>query len=167
MSMTVESQSRLYIKALLVEDSALDADVLVRFLRYHDIEVTYERVDTIPQLQAALEQDWDIIFCDYNIYTGFTGVDAIQIIRARERNHQAQHHKPCYPVPIIIISSVLNESAIVAAMNAGASDFIVKGYLERLVPLLRREMTYITTIRRYFNAWKDAERRLNADAHIQ
>jgi CheY-like chemotaxis protein len=150
------------LRALLVEDSALDADVLVRFLKYHDINIDHERVDTMEQLEAALAQSWDIIFCDYNIHFGFTGMDALHAIRRYEAEKAvaADTKRLPLPVPVIIISSILNEPSIVTAMNAGATDFIIKGYLERLVPLLHREMRYLTHIRYYFEQWQSAEERL-------
>jgi CheY-like chemotaxis protein len=154
------SYPSLHLHALLVEDSALDADVLIRFLRYHDINISYERVDTMPQLEAALHKEWDLIFCDYNIHTGFTGMDALVTIRAFERQHGYSPDKPAVRMPVIMISSILNEPSVVAAMNAGASDFIIKGYLERLVPLLHREMGHVRTIQQYFKEWKAAEERL-------
>jgi CheY-like chemotaxis protein len=141
------------LRFLLVEDSALDADVLMRFLRYHDVEHTYERVDTAPLLKAALEQEWDMIFCDYNIHTGFTGMDALKIIRDFEEAHLPTPPALILPVPVIMISSILNESAVVAAMNAGATDFIIKGYLERLVSVIRREMRYTSMIKDYHAKW--------------
>ncbi|MCU0424500.1 MAG: response regulator [Candidatus Kapabacteria bacterium] len=147
----------LHLTALLVEDSALDADVLIRFLRYHDIEIVYERVDTIPQLQAALNKEWDVIFCDYNIHTGFTGMDALNIIRKTEQERGVLPGKPDVKIPVIMISSILNENAVVTAMNAGASDFIIKGYLERLVPMLHREIGYVRKIQEYFAAWQAAQ----------
>ena len=148
------------LHALLVEDSALDADVLIRFLRYHDIDISYERVDTMPQLKAALHREWDIIFCDYNIHTGFTGMDALVTIRQFEQERGNIPGKPAIRVPIIMISSILNEPSIVAAMNAGASDFIIKGYLERLIPMLHREIGYIRTIQHYHAAWQSASEQL-------
>jgi CheY-like chemotaxis protein len=149
------------LRVLLVEDSALDADVLVRFLKYHDIVIDYDRVDTMAQLQNALAQDWDFIFCDYNIHTGFTGMDALGAIRRYEAlQAPPTDDLPKLPVPVIMISSILNEPSVVAAMNAGATDFIIKGYLERLVPLLHREMRYINRIRYYFTKWQHAEERL-------
>ena len=151
------------LRALLVEDSALDADVLIRFLRYHNFDITFERVDTMPQLETALPQEWDVIFCDYNIHTGFTGMDALQAIREFERARGALPNKPpSFRVPVIMISSILNEPSIVAAMNAGASDFIIKGYLERLVPMLHREVGYVRAMCEYYAAWKSAEQRLKS-----
>jgi CheY-like chemotaxis protein len=151
------------LRALLVEDSALDADVLIRFLRYHNFDISFERVDTMPQLESALRQEWDVIFCDYNIHTGFTGMDALQAIREFERSRETLPGKPpALRVPVIMISSILNEPSIVAAMNAGASDFIIKGYLERLVPMLRREIGHIRAICEYYEAWKRAEKRLES-----
>ncbi|TAE29092.1 MAG: response regulator [Candidatus Kapaibacterium sp.] len=147
------------LRFLLVEDSVLDADVLTRFLRYHDIEHTYERVDTVPALNEVLKQSWDMIFCDYNIHTGFTGMDALRIIRAYEAAHQPTPPDLILPVPVIMISSILNENAVVAAMNAGATDFIIKGYLERLISVIRREIRYTSMIKDYHAKWRDAEAR--------
>lgn len=147
------------LRFLLVEDSALDADVLMRFLRYHDVEHIYERVDTAPLLQEALKQEWDLIFCDYNIHTGFTGMDALGIIRAYEAAHPPSPPTLVLPTPVIMISSILNENAVVAAMNAGATDFIIKGYLERLVAVIRRELRYVRLIKEYHAKWLDAEQR--------
>ncbi len=150
------SQPAIKLHALLVEDSALDADVLIRFLRYHDIDISYERVDTMPQLKAALHKEWDVVFCDYNIHTGFTGMDALVTIRQFERERGDVPGKPTIRIPVIMISSILNEPSIVAAMNAGASDFIIKGYLERLVPMLHREIGYVRSIQHYYTAWKNS-----------
>lgn len=157
------SRPAISLHALLVEDSALDADVLVRFLRYHDIDISYERVDTMPQLKAALEKEWEVIFCDYNIHTGFTGMDALIAIRQFEQERGELPDKPNIRVPVIMISSILNEPSVVAAMNAGASDFIIKGYLERLVPMLHREIGYTRAIQRYYAAWRNAEKRLQGN----
>ncbi len=150
------------LRILLVEDSALDADVLMRFLRYHDLDLSYERVETAPTLVAALQQKWDMIFCDYNIHTGFTGMDALTIIRQYEAENPPPSPELVLPVPVIMISSILNENAVVAAMNAGATDFIIKGYLDRLVPVMRREIRYVSMIQEYHAKWIEAERQANS-----
>jgi CheY-like chemotaxis protein len=147
------------LRILLVEDSALDADVLMRFLRYHDLDLSYERVETAPTLLTALEQQWDMIFCDYNIHTGFTGMDALIMIRRYEAEHLPVPPALILPTPVIMISSILNDNAVVAAMHAGATDFIIKGYLDRLVPVIQREVRYVTMIQEYHAKWLDAEQR--------
>jgi hypothetical protein len=43
-------------------------------------------------------------------------------------------------------------------MNAGATDFIIKGYLDRLVPVMRREIRYVSMIQEYHAKWIEAER---------
>lgn len=136
---------RLHI--LLIEDSALDADILTKFLQYNDIHAEFFRVDTAAELHQILgTQSWDLVFCDYHIHPSFTCYDALTILREYNNEQEAQHS---FRVPIIIVSSVINESKIVDLMNAGASDFVIKGYFERLIPIMQRELYNVEKFRHY------------------
>jgi CheY-like chemotaxis protein len=117
------------LSVLLIEDYAADAELLVRQLRRGGYHLTSQRVETEEAMQAALVQrNWDVIICDYSL-PGFSALAALKVL---QRNGQ--------DVPFIIVSGVVGEEAAVAAMKAGADDFLLKDRLERLVPAVEREL---------------------------
>ena len=117
------------IWVLLVEDAADDAALLLNELRRGGYEPEHERVDTLPQLRAALQrQSWDVIFADYSM-PGFSGTRALALVRQLG-----------FDVPFIFVSGTIGEDIAVAAMQAGAQDYIMKDNLKRLVPALAREL---------------------------
>jgi signal transduction histidine kinase len=80
-------------------------------------------------MQAALQkQDWDIVISDYDM-PGFGGFEALELVKASGLD-----------VPFILVSAVVSEETAVAAMKAGAHDFIMKSKLARLAPAIEREL---------------------------
>ncbi|MEZ5831493.1 MAG: response regulator [Dongiaceae bacterium] len=117
------------LRALIIDDSADDADLLIRELRRENYDVSAERTDTEAGLKAALDdQTWDIILCDYNM-PRFSGVEALKVVRSRNTD-----------VPFIFVSGAIGEDVAVAAMKAGAQDYVMKGNLKRLAPAISREL---------------------------
>ena len=117
------------IRALLIEDSADDAALLARELQHAGYDIEPTRVDTPEALKKALEDEkWDIVFCDYSMPL-LKGTDALRMVRARNPD-----------IPYIFVSGTMGEDVAVAAMRAGAHDYIVKGNLKRLVPAVEREL---------------------------
>ncbi|HMA15152.1 MAG TPA: response regulator, partial [Kiloniellaceae bacterium] len=117
------------LRALLVEDSPDDAELLIRELRRGGYEPQTQRVSTAADFEFALDsQTWDVILCDF-VMPGFSGADALALLRRRE-----------FDIPFIFVSGTLSEEMAVAAMRAGAHDFIVKDRLKRLVPAIEREV---------------------------
>jgi DNA-binding NtrC family response regulator len=114
------------LRALLIEDSESDAELLLIALRRSGYQVTHARVQTGPTLRKALEQTWDVLLSDYAM-PGFDGLDALRISKELAPD-----------VPFIIISGTLGEEAAVAALQSGADDFLLKGKLSRLVPAIDR-----------------------------
>ena len=56
------------LRVLLVEDSDVDAKLVLRELKRGGFEVEAERVETQEQMSAALERvTWDVVLCDYNM----------------------------------------------------------------------------------------------------
>ena len=117
------------LRALIVEDSENDTLLLVHELRRGGYEPTYERVDSLETMKAALEkQPWDIVLSDYSM-PDFRGTDALLLLRERDSD-----------TPFIYVSGTIGEDMAVAAMKAGANDYVLKGNLKRLVPAIRREL---------------------------
>jgi two-component system, cell cycle sensor histidine kinase and response regulator CckA len=117
------------LQLLLVEDSEDDALLLVRELARAGFAPEVERVDNRAAMQAALDRrSWDLIIGDYSM-PHFGGADALALVRDRGLD-----------VPFIIVSGTIGEERAVAAMKAGATDYVPKGNLKRLVPVIEREL---------------------------
>jgi signal transduction histidine kinase len=117
------------LRALIADDSENDVLLLVRVLRKAGYEPVYERVWNAPAMKAALQrQAWDIVISDYEM-PNFGGFEALQLLK--ESGHD---------LPFILVSGVVSEETAVAAMKAGAHDYIMKRNLARLVPAIEREL---------------------------
>jgi PAS domain S-box-containing protein len=117
------------LRCLLVEDSEDDAILLLRCLRDGGYDLTSERVDTPEAMSAALDrQPWDIVISDFKM-PSFSGMAALELLKASGRD-----------LPFIIVSGTIGEDLAVAAMKAGAHDYLMKGKLARLVPVVQREL---------------------------
>ena len=76
------------IKTLIIDDSADDAELLIRELRRESYDVSAERTDTEAGLKAALDdQAWDIVLCDFHM-PRFSGLEALKIVRERSEERR-------------------------------------------------------------------------------
>src|SRR5439155_8275558 len=138
------------LRALIVEDSARDAELLVREIERSGYVVTYERVETAQAMEAALiRSDWDVVLSDYDL-PRFSGPAAFALLRASGLD-----------LPFIIISGTIGEEIAVSSLKAGAHDFLVKGHLARLIPAIERERREVEGRRERVRA-EDALRRSEA-----
>jgi putative nucleotidyltransferase with HDIG domain len=117
------------LRVLIIEDSADDAELLVRELRRGGYEPVFERVETAADMAAALSSNtWDLIVSDHSVWQ-FDALAALNLLKASGTN-----------VPFIIVSGTIGEERAVETMKAGASDYLVKGKLARLIPVVEREL---------------------------
>jgi two-component system cell cycle sensor histidine kinase/response regulator CckA len=114
------------LRALIIEDSETDAELLLLELRRSGYEVSHERVQTAEALIGALQWTWDIVLSDYSM-PGFSGLEALRILKESRAD-----------IPFIIISGTIGEDTAVAALKGGADDFLVKGKFGRLIPAIER-----------------------------
>ncbi len=116
------------IRVLIVEDSDDDMILVLRELRRGGYKVEYAHVQTPATMEDALEQgSWDIVISDYTMPT-FNALDALKILQRKQLD-----------IPFLIVSGTIGEETAVAAMKAGAQDYLLKGKLARLVPAVERE----------------------------
>jgi PAS domain S-box-containing protein len=122
------TQRRLNI--VLVEDNDDDAALLERHLRRSGMLFHVQRVQTAAEMQAALRnpEPPDVVLADYNLPL-FSGPEALQALKAAGLD-----------VPFIMMSGAVSEETAVAAMRAGAHDYVSKGNLTRLIPAIDREL---------------------------
>lgn len=117
------------LRALLVEDSRLDAELLrVQLERAYPavrLEVVREEGAFLEALRAG---GWDVILSDFEL-PGFTGDDLLE-----HRNRLAPQ------VPFIFVSGVIGEDNAVELLKRGATDYVSKHRLARLAPVLQRAL---------------------------
>jgi len=118
------------LRILIVEDNPDDAELLLLELRRGGLKYAHHlRVETEREMSAALDgQTWDIVISDYSL-PGFSGLAALALVQGRRLD-----------LPFILVSGHVGEETAVAAMKAGASDFLVKSNLSRLAPAVQREL---------------------------
>jgi signal transduction histidine kinase len=117
------------LAVLLVEDNENDALLLELQLRRAGFAPNCSRVETREQMRQALErQAWDVIIADYRM-PQFDCLVALAMIKERSLD-----------LPFILVSGHVTEEAAVAAMKAGAHDYVMKDNLARLGPAVRREL---------------------------
>ena len=117
------------IKVLVIEDSEDDAKLAMRMLRQGGFIPSYRRVENVGALKAAFEEErWDAVLSDFRL-PGFTGVEALEVFRSTELD-----------IPFIFFSGTIGEEIAVAAMKAGASDYVMKQNMARLAPVMEREL---------------------------
>jgi len=117
------------LRAIIVEDTPDDVALLLRSLRRAGYAPDYARVQTAEELDGALRAgSWDIVLSDYTL-PDFSGLMAL---------HQVAAFDP--DLPFIIVSGNIGEDVAVAAMKAGAHDYLIKGNLTRLGAAIEREL---------------------------
>ena len=112
------------VHLLHLEDSDLDHELVLAHLHRGGLKVQATRIDSEAEFVAALSQDWDAIVSDYNL-PGFSGLVALDLLKASGRD-----------LPFLIVSGEIGEETAVEAMRNGASDYLRKSNLARLVPAL-------------------------------
>src|SRR5688572_18131195 len=139
------------LRVLHIEDSARDHELFRRHILANGIDLISERVETVTAMEAAVrESEWDVVICDYSM-PRFSAPDALQKLRELGLD-----------IPFIIISGTVGEDGAVRALKAGASDYLMKDNLARLIPAIEREMQDAENRRARANAEKE-QGRLNGE----
>jgi len=117
------------LRVLIVEDLEDDALLIARELRRGGYDLAFQRVDTAAAFSATLSrQTWDVVIADYTL-PRFSGLVALELLQ-----------ESGFDLPFIVVSGTIGEDVAVAAMRAGAHDYLMKGNLARLVPAVEREL---------------------------
>ena len=88
-----------------------------------DIRVVADYESFLRELQSGT---FDIILADYLLPT-CTGLQALQVAR-----------KKTPATPFLLVSGTIGEQAAIESLKCGATDYVLKNTLERLVPAIRR-----------------------------
>lgn len=138
------------LRALFVEDSPTDYNLLLRLLRVAGYKVQARRVESEADMRDALANaQWDVVISDHNL-PDFSSTGALNVVKEMAMD-----------VPFIIVSGAIGEDIAVEAMIAGADDYILKSRLPRLVPALKRSLA-AAAARREERAARQRLRQLSA-----
>ncbi len=135
-----------HVKILYLEDNPQDVSLLRETLLAEGLQVELSAVDTRTAfLQALADAPYDLILADYRV-PGFSGPEALSLARAQRPE-----------TPFVFVSGTLGEEEAIELMKQGATDYVLKHRLSRLVPALRRALSEAA----------EQKRRLAADRELQ
>src|ERR1700722_16325404 len=117
------------LRILNLEDNVSDAELNEAMVSARWPHSEFVRVDTRADFIAALEQKpFDLIFSDFTM-PGFDGREALSI--AREK---------CPGTPFIFVSGTIGEDTAIETLKNGATDYVLKHRLMRLIPAVDRAL---------------------------
>ena len=135
------------IRILHLEDDREDAALVSSMLQGGNIDAVIDVVDARSAFGEKVAQgSHDLILADYQL-PQFDGLEALAIARRLRPD-----------TPLIIVSGVMDEEAAIESMRRGATDYVLKSRLSRLVPAVRRALQ---------EADERAERRLLQEQFLQ
>ncbi len=115
------------LRVLHLEDDPVDSELVRASLEAEGIACDLERLDTRADFLAALDcGGFDIIFADYSL-PSFDGLAALEIVREK-----------CPDIPFIFVTGKMGEELAIDSLKSGATDYVLKQRLARLVPAVRR-----------------------------
>lgn len=114
---------------LHLEDSAADRELLRELFLAEGLVCEFRAVESRAAFEAALEQgQFDLILSDYSL-PGFDGMTALAL---------AQQRRP--EIPFVFISGVMGEERAIETLKNGATDYVLKQRINRIVPCVRRAL---------------------------
>ncbi|MCB1140504.1 MAG: response regulator [Leptospiraceae bacterium] len=121
---------------LILEDSRMSALLLVKTLQQEGFTFEHKIVDNEKDLDQVLsEASFDLVLSDYYMPELDCGL-ALQKTRSRNPD-----------IPFVIVSGKIGEETVVEMMRKGATDFVMKDRMDRLVPVVHRELRNIQSLR--------------------
>ncbi|HEX4152258.1 MAG TPA: EAL domain-containing protein [Steroidobacteraceae bacterium] len=117
------------LQLLLVEDNPPDAEIVARHLSRGSLDFAIHRVETESAFLGALSTtNPHLIISDFQL-PQFSGMKALEI---------ASVHAP--ETPFIFVSGTIGEERAIEALRRGATDYVLKSNLARLLPAVQRAL---------------------------
>jgi PAS domain S-box-containing protein len=117
------------LRLVVLEDNYSDARLAITALERAGYRCRWDYVSTRLSYIARLDQEpYDLILSDYSL-PDFDGITAVQMLRQRDPH-----------TPFILISGMLGEEIAIESLKAGATDYVIKSHLDRLVPVVARAL---------------------------
>jgi len=117
------------LRALLVEDNADDAELVLRALRKESFEVSALIVQDEAEFVAGLRSHCpDVVLADYNL-PNWKGMEALNVLRLQGLD-----------IPMILVTGALGDVLAVECIKQGVTDYVLKDSLARLPEVIRRAL---------------------------
>src|SRR6202050_2795314 len=117
------------LRALLVEDNALDATLVMRALNKDGFDVAANVVQDEAAFTRSLgSHPPEVVLADYNLPT-WKGMEALKVLRSEGLD-----------IPLILVSGALGDVTAVECIRQGATDYVLKDGLARLPEVVRRAL---------------------------
>ncbi len=116
------------LRILYVEDSKIDAELVVRELARAGFDPTYQLVMNESEFATELQTMPDVIFSDFSL-PNFDGMRALELLQESKLE-----------IPFILISGTLGEDLAVMSIKRGAADYLMKDRLTRLGAAVERAL---------------------------
>jgi PAS domain S-box-containing protein len=117
------------LRILYLEDDPGDAELVQETLEINGIACHIARVESESDFIASLQHGgYDLVFADYTL-PSFDGLSALKIAQ-----------QECPQVPFIFVSGTLGEEVAIEALKIGATDYVFKTRLARIVPSVQRAL---------------------------
>ena len=131
------------IKILYLEDDPHDVEKVRTVFREENIDVVLKHVQSRDDFMNGLNVFApDIILAEY-LVPSFDGLQALELVREQDLD-----------VPFIFVSKEMNEVQAIEVLKSGATDYLVKHRMGRLVPSIRRALLEAMEKARRINAEK-------------
>jgi PAS domain S-box-containing protein len=119
-----------HLRILHLEDDPADAELVQATLAAEGVGCHVRVVATREDFVAALEEGgFDVILADFAL-PGFDGMTALAIVREKHPD-----------LPFLFVSGRLGEEAAIESLRNGATDYVLKNKLSRLVPAVTRALS--------------------------
>lgn len=114
-------------KILHLEDNLEDAQLVQSLLARANVSIEYFFADNEKDFLSQLEnQKIDLILSDYHL-PAYSGQKALLLAKTQ------------YPhIPFVFLSGMMGEDAAIESLLNGATDYVLKNKMERLVPAIHR-----------------------------
>jgi signal transduction histidine kinase len=117
------------LRALLVEDNALDAELVLRELRKESFDVSAVIVQDEAGFAEALRTHLpEVVLADYNL-PNWKGMEVLNALRRQNLD-----------IPMILVSGALGDVTAVECIRQGVTDYVLKDSLARLPEVVRRAL---------------------------
>ncbi len=116
------------LRVLSLEDSPLDAALVVLVLQRSGLPAAVTTVTRRAEFLARIHDGWDLVITDFHLPDG-TALDVLQYVRSQGLD-----------LPVVVVTGNFSEEAFALTMEAGADDCLPKEALTRLPLIIKREL---------------------------